>query len=102
VSRFLSDAAYKRITARVAAAIVEDDGMPRAPITTLLDAAIESENFARPRGVAVRIVERWIRDGIHPHLAADFFHNVVFERDELREAGRDLMNGIRAFGRLRV
>jgi hypothetical protein len=101
----ISDAAMQRVQKRVVQAIVADkDSSMRStyrPWETLLE-AMEPENFARPERASEGIVKRWMRDGELLGFCASCFEARCNERDELREAGRNLMNGIRAMGRLKL
>ena len=101
----ISDAALVRVEKRVAAAIKADvDSTMRSvrrPWETLLE-AVKPEDFARPRSAAEGVVKRWIQEGKMLWFCSSCFEIRCREREELREAGNDLMNGIRAMGRLKL
>jgi len=93
-------AAEKRIKARLAAMEI-DYSNPWRLWDHLLE-AMAPENYAHPKEAAESLVERWIREGEMPVLCAGVFGLLCYERKQLRDAGRDLMDGIRAFGRLKL
>ena len=104
----MSEAAEKRIKARLSENIknaFEKGGIYFQGCKAVLE-AVEPEDFANPRAAAEGLIIKWIRASDEPKwiraVCADAFDEMRNERKELREAGRDIMNGIRRFGRLKL
>lgn len=103
----MSEAAERHIKARLSEniknAFEKGDYWQAWPM--LLE-AVESEDFAHPRDAAEGLIMKWIRASDEPKwvrsLCADVFDEMRSERKKLREAGRDIMNGIRRFGRMKL
>ena len=103
----ISDASRKRVEKRVEEAMriqLKSYGTP-GKITELLRVATAPEDYAyQPRAIK-GFVETWIKDTDSRALrmaAVEYYREIHNELDELREAGRNLMRGIRTFGRWRL
>lgn len=104
----LTDAACKRINKRVndlrrheTNNTDEFQDWYMNPMGLLLE-AMKPENYARSESAAEELIEIWIRDGEQPWLCSSIFRQYRKERDELRVAGRNVMNGIAAFGEMNL
>ncbi len=99
----LTDTAIKRIEGRLADLRKEVDSTEWYfnPIDLLLR-AMKPEDYARPRGAAEELIQIWIRDGKQGWLCSACFKSYALDRKELRQGGRDLMNGIRRMGRMKL
>jgi len=109
----VTSAAMKRIEERIdntLIAIKESGGLHDHPDNTglkLLLKAVEPENFSDPRKSAVAVMSSWLRNvdempipARRAYIISEYIRKSERERNELREAGSSLMDGIRRFGKL--
>jgi len=95
----ISEASIGRIRESVEAASFDE--ATGDPWGTLMR-AVKAEDYASPRRVAEQIAVQWVRDGVLGHFCAYLFDSICHERNDLREAGSNIMDGIRSFGRMRL
>lgn len=95
----LSQAAIARIEKRIAEEVLKNDDFARSPSSRILWAAMADENFARPRSAFDALIAHWIREGKMSWLTADVYRETARDRDELREAGDDVVGALRMFAK---
>jgi len=97
----LTDAAIKRIEKRIIKLRQENDDYCFEPWKLVLH-AMKPENYAKPHDAAEGLIKYWMREGRMLGLCTQCFESYCYERKELREAGNNIMKGIRAFGRMKL
>lgn len=104
----LTDAAIRRIDQRIRDLRRSDNNETDDdkewyldPMGLLLE-AMRPKNYANVRDSAEQLLQIWMREGDQNWLCAACFKAYADDRREARNAGRNLMNGIRQMGRLKL
>lgn len=98
----LTDAAIGRVEKRIAQGLLDENPTCHIDAHQRLRAALEPEHFHPKANAPQKIIAHWIREERMGWLCSQYFLETDRERVDLQEAGRNLMNGIRAFGRHRL
>jgi hypothetical protein len=89
----LTDAAIKRIAARLAELKDGEKEWYGDPVKLLLE-AMKPENYANPHRTAEELIQTWIALGQQKWLCTSFFKAYATDRSEAREATRNFLTGL--------